>query len=177
MYWIFAALVLLVTLTVPKLRRAGAILTIVLFALLGWAIERSSPWAPTPEATRQREAARMAPTPTNDSPPLSSVSAQQLQLKGSGAPWTLTGRFTNASERYHISSVTLKLERRDCYPDAPDPSGCMVQWQGLETVFVSIPPGEWRDFSSAIWLHGSLPRVRGEVRDAFEVAAVEGSRK
>ena len=175
MYWVIVALVVVITLTARKLRRVGVIVTVVLLALLGWAIERSNPWAPTPEATQQREAARTVSPPTSESPPLSSVTTQQLQLRGNGAPWTLTGRLTNTSQRYHITSVTLKIERRDCYADAPDPSGCVVQWQGKETVFASIPAGEWREFSSAIWLHGSPPRTHGETRDSFEIVAVDGS--
>jgi hypothetical protein len=174
MYWVIAALALVLAFAVPKFRRAGVIVGVVLLALLGWAIERSNPWAPSPEATQEREASRSLPGPRTDSPPLNAVSAQQLQLNGSGAPWTLTGRLTNTSQRYRISAVTLKIERRDCYPAAPDPTGCVVQWQGADTVFVSLPPGEWREFSSPIWLHGSLPRTHGETRDGFEITAVEG---
>jgi hypothetical protein len=176
MYWIIAVLVLVLALTVPKFRRAGVIIAVVLLALLGWAIQRSSPWTPTPEATQQREASRPFPGPVNDSPPLSAVSAERLQLTGGGAPWTLAGRLTNTSQRFRVTSVTLKIERRDCYADAPDPSGCVLQWQGSETVFVDIPPGEWREFSSAIWLHGGLSRTRGETRDAFQVTNVDGKR-
>lgn len=175
MYWIVAALVLVLTLTIPKFRRAGVILGVVLLILLAWAIQRSNPWKPTPEATQQREASRTIPPPVADSPPLNAVNAEKLQLSGSGAPWTITGRLTNASQRYRITSVTLKIERRDCYGGAPDPSGCVMQWQGVDTVFVAISPGEWREFSSAIWLHGSLPRTRGETRDTFEITAVGGS--
>ena len=176
MYWILAALALVLTLTVPNFRRAGVIIVLVLLILLGWAMQRSSPWAPTPEATRQREASRSLPGPQTDSPSVSSVQAERRQLTGSGAPWTLTGRLTNTSQLYRITSVTLNIERRDCYASAPDPSGCVLQWQGGETVFIDVPPGEWREFSSAIWLHGSLPRQRGETRDTFQIQAVDGKR-
>ena len=176
MYWIIAALVLVLTLTVPKLRRAGVIIAVILLVLLGWAIQRSDPWAPTTEATQQREASRTLPVPNTDSPPLSALNAEHLLLTGSGAPWTLTGRLTNTSQTHRITSVTFKIERRDCYTSAPDPSGCVLQWQGSDTAFVDLPPNEWREFSSAIWLHGSLPRPRGETRDSFQVTAVDGKR-
>jgi hypothetical protein len=50
-----------------------------------------------------------------------------------------------------------------------------VLWQDRHWIPITIPPGEAREFSSSVWMRGAaLLRVRGTVKDSFEVVAASG---
>jgi hypothetical protein len=173
-YWILAAILLTITLAVPRLRPASIVGLIILAALLAWGvIERmSGPNAQSPGAPQRGQ-------PTSPAVPLSVVPVDLVEMKdmrllGSGAPFELRGRIANRSNEMQIKSVTILVIRRDCYEGALDPSGCSVLWQDRHWMPLTTPPHEEREFSSSIWMRGSAPRPRGEIRDSFELVGATG---
>src|SRR5690606_2628633 len=92
---------------------------------------------------------------------------------GGGAPFELRGHLHNGAE-LRLRSVTIRITRWDCHERVLDPSGCDVLWQDQHWMPVSIEPGEGREFSTAVWVRGSAPRPRGQLKDGFEVIAASG---
>jgi hypothetical protein len=173
-YWILAAILLLITFTSPRLRPAGLVGLAILAGLLGWGMLQR---ARAPDAEPPATARRGQPGPpvsTPSSVALEDVRLENAKLTGGGAPFELRGRIANESHEAHLRSVTIHIVRRDCYEAALDPSGCAVLWQDRHWTPISIPPQESREFAVSIWVRGSAPRARGEVRDSFEIVAATG---
>jgi hypothetical protein len=175
-YWILAAVLLLITLTSPRLRPAGLVGLAILGALLAWAmLQRTrAPETQAPASVQRGQPRSPARAPTTVD--LGQVRLEEPQLSGGGAPFEVRGRIANDASDVQIRSVTIHIVRRDCYEGALDPSGCVVLWQDRHWMPLTVPPQETREFANAIWVRGSAPRARGEVRDSFELLAVGGER-
>ena len=172
-YWILAAIFLLIALAVPRLRPIGIVGSVILFLMLGWGmLERLRGVDPSAATERGRPT---APTSAVRSIPVASVHGEDLRLAGSGAPYELRGRIENRSSDMQLRSVTAEITRRDCYEGALDPSGCVVLWQSRQWVEAgSIAPGEAREFASQFWTRGEVPRARGTVQDEIVIVAADG---
>lgn len=175
MYWILAAILLLIMLVSPRLRVAGVVGLLILGALLAWAVVQRMRGPDPAVVERPRRSQPTSPAAPIASVPLDAVSLENLQLAGSGAPFELRGTVVNRTSDLELKSVTILITRRDCYERALDPSGCEVLWQDRHWTPVGVPPEQSRDFSTTIWMHGSAPRPRGEIRDRFELVAATGA--
>jgi hypothetical protein len=169
-YWILAAILVIVALAIPRLRPAGVVGSVILGALLAWGVTQRLRGG-SPELERGRPA---SPAAQLQAVPIDLIDAQELRLTGGGAPFELRGRIVNRATDAQLKSVTIQLTRRDCYEGALAPGGCVVLWQDRHWIPVSVPPGEARDFAVSIWARGAAARPRGTVQDSFEVQAAQG---
>lgn len=175
MYWILAAIFLLVTLMVPRLRPLSVVGCVILGVMLAWGVaQRLRGTDPTQAQNVQERGKPSSPATVFDAIPLEQVSVEQLQMSGSGAPFELRGRVTNNSPDMQLRSITIRVTRRDCYEGAVDPSGCGVLWQDRHWLSLSVPPQETRDFVTSVWMHGSAGRPRGTAQDNFEIIVAAG---
>jgi hypothetical protein len=169
-YWVLAAIFLLVALTVPRLRPVAIAGSVILGLMLGWGVLQRMRGA-GPEEVRGNPT---APTSAVTSFPLTALTVEDLRLAGNGAPFELQGRVTNGTQDLRLRSFTVVITRRDCYQGALDPSGCVTLWQSRQWVELSLEPGERREFASSFWTRGDVPRARGTVEDHFELVAADG---
>ena len=169
-YWVLAAIFLLIGLTVPRLRPVAIAGGVILGLMLGWGVLQRLRGA-GPQEIRGSPA---APTSAVTSFPLNSLTTERLRLAGNGAPFELLGQATNRAEDLRLRSFTVLITRRDCYEGALDPSGCVTLWQSRQWVELLLEPGERREFASSFWTRGDVPRARGTVEDHFEVVAADG---
>jgi hypothetical protein len=173
-YWILATIFILIALAVPRYRPVGIVGCVILGAMLTWAVVQRLR-AP---ADDDRPQVQQRGRPTSPAAVLQIITPEQvrvgnLKMSGGGAPFELQGRIENRSDAL-LKSVTLLVTRRDCYEGALDPSGCAVVWQDRHWISIVVPPGEARDFSSQVWMRGAAPRIRGTLKDSFEVTAASG---
>lgn len=171
MYWIIAAVFVLVLFAVPRLRPFAVVGCVVLGAMLAWGVVqrlRGSDPAELPERGRPS-----TPAMRLQAVPIEQLEVSELQLSGGGAPFRLTGRVANTSS-LRLRSFMLDISRRDCHPGSLDPSGCAVLWRGRQSVELSVPPNESREFAVSIWARGDAPRPVGTVRDDFTIVAANG---
>lgn len=172
MYWVLAAIFLLVALAVPKLRPIGIVGSVILGLMLGWGVlQRLRSQEPGDLPVRGSPA---SPATVSSPFPLTDLQVANLHLSGSGAPFELRGHITNESAQMRLKSFTVEIARRDCFEGALDPSGCAVLWQSRQWVELTLPPGTDREFSSSFWARGDVPRVRGTIQDEIRVVAAEG---
>jgi hypothetical protein len=173
-YWILATIFILIALAVPRLRPVGIIGCVILGAMLTWAVVGRL--RDTADANPSKVQQRGKPTsPAAEVQVITpdQVHVEDLKLTGGGAPFELRGRIANGSDAL-LKSITLLVTRRDCYEGSLDPSGCGVLWEDKHWIPVVVPPGEQREFSSAIWMRGAAPGGRGTVKDSFVVVAASG---
>ena len=169
-YWILAAIVVLITLSVPRLRPAGIVGCVILGLMLVWGVVQRLRGM---DATSEERGRPVSPAINLQTVPIEKISVADLMLSGGGAPFQLRGRVTNNSD-LALRSVTVQIVRKDCYEGALDPSGCVTVWQDQHWTGVAVPPHEARDFEEAIWARGTAPRPRGTVRDEFKVLSATG---
>jgi hypothetical protein len=174
-YWILAAVFIVIALTHPRLRPLGVVGCVILGAMLGWGmLQRLRGDDPNQTPAAQQRGKPMSPAAALRSVPLTMVAAEELRMSGSGAPFELRGRIVNNTNDVMLRSVTIRVSRRDCYEGALDPSGCVRLWQDEHWIAVGVPAGQSRDFVESIWMHGNAPRPRGTVQDSFELIAATG---
>lgn len=174
MYWILAAIFIVIALAVPRLRPVGIAGLVILAALLAWGVvQRLSGEGESAARTKVRERPT-ASAAIPESIPLTEVELRDARLTGGGAPFELRGSVVNHSHESHLRSITVTVTRRDCHEGALDPSGCAMVWQDRHWISISVPAGESREFATSVWMHGSAPRLRGTARDEFQVVAATG---
>lgn len=171
--WIIAALAAILIWRGPPYRNWGFALGGICIVVLLWAMHRSDFGR---FLSRPAEVSPPAVIPKKETPPLDAIGIENLVLRGNGAPWEFTGRLINKSSTFRISAVGFELVRSDCYRDAPSADGCEILWRGKRTINVSLAPNQARDFQTEIWLHGSTPRPRGQIKDEFKIVSLGGSR-
>lgn len=174
MYWILAALVLLLTLAVPRLRPAGIVGCVVLAALLIWGMVQRWSAAPPRETPVQERGAPASPAAARVTIPPASIELRELVLSGGGAPFELRGEITNESRDAQLRAFTIQIVRKDCHAGALDPSGCATLWQTRQWINVTVPPQQTRLFAVSIWAHSTVLRPRGTVADEFTVVSATG---
>jgi hypothetical protein len=174
-YWILAAVFIVIALTRPRLRPLGIVGCAILGAMLGWGmVQRLRSEDPSQAPASQQRGRPASPATALSSVPLTMVAANNFRLSGSGAPFELRGHIANNTSDTTLRSVTIRVIRRDCFEGAVDPSGCVRLWQDEHWIAVTVPAGQSRDFVEAIWMHGNAPRARGTVQDTFELIAATG---
>ena len=172
-YWILAAVFIVIALTRPRLRPLGIVGCVVLGLMLAWGmVQRLRSEDPTRAAQQRGKPA--SPAAALHAVPLTMLAAQEMRMSGGGAPFELRGRIVNNTNDVMLRSITIRVTRRDCYEGALDPSGCARLWQDEHWIAVGVPAGQSREFVEDIWMHGNAPRPRGTVQDSFELIAATG---
>ncbi len=172
MYWILAAIFLIVLLVVPKLRPLALAGLVVLGVLLAWGmLGRLRNDDAAPQAERGRPT---TPAAALSAFPVDQVHLENFQLSGGGAPFRLTGTVGNQSTNLLLKSLTLDISRRDCYAEALDPSGCTLLWQTRQWIDLAVPPEEARNIAISIWARGDAPRAVGTISDEFKIVTANG---
>jgi len=168
-YWVLAAIFLLIALMVPRLRPVGVAGAVILGLMLGWGmLQHMRGQGPAEERGRPTQ-----PTSAVRIFPLTALKSDELRVMGNGAPFDLRGRMTNQSQDLRLRSFTVEIARRDCYEGALDPSGCVTLWTSRQWVELVLAPGESREFVSSFWTRGNVPRSRGTVQDEIRVVAAD----
>jgi hypothetical protein len=174
-FWIFAALVLLIILSVTITHRGPVRIAgcVSLAAILGWGLYQRLNTRPEshPMPPRGKSA---SPALATQAMPIESIGLSNLELTGGGAPFELRGSITNRSADTRLTALTLQSMRRDCYEGAIDPSGCVVIWEDQHWIRWAVPAGETREFVETIWAHTPVPRARGTIKDEFELLGATG---
>lgn len=174
MYWVLAALVLLLTLAVPRLRPAGIVGCVILAGLLIWGMVQRWSGAPSKEVPVQERGAPASPAAMRVSIPPASIELGELKLSGGGAPFELRGEITNESRDAQLRAFTIQIVRKDCHAGALEPGGCATLWQTRQWINVTVPPQQTRLFAVSIWAHSTVPRARGTLEDEFTIVAATG---
>ena len=174
MYWILAAVFLLLAMTVPRLRVPAIIGCVVMGLMLSWGMVQRlrGPSATDPSAPTR--GLPSSPAVAVKAFPLEAIHLTELKMVGGGAPFDLRGRIVNQSQEQRLISITLLVTRRDCYEGALDPSGCVTLFQDKRFIPVALAPGEEREFAASFFAHGSAMRPRGTTQDEFLLLSADG---
>lgn len=174
-YWILAALCLLIALRVPQLRIAALAGFVALSLLLAWGmLQRVRSPAEQVQVPKRSSGEPVSPAAVVSAFRLDDIATTDLHLVGSGAPFELRGRIGNQSTEMELRSFTVAMTRRDCFPGALDPSGCDLIWSNEQWFAFTLVPGEAREIAATFWARGVVPHERGTIQDSFEIVSATG---
>ncbi len=88
---------------------------------------------------------------------------------GYSGSYTLIGRIRNRSTRYTLSEISLRFTMKDCM----NSNECETVGQTVDTMYVSVPPGQARDLNEFVSFSG-LGTARGEHQWNYEVVEILG---
>ena len=173
MFWAFAAIVLILLLTITISNRGVVRIIggIALAALLAVGLVQRLSNRAGPDGERGKPS---SPAAVVSAMPLEAIKLDELALSGNGAPFELRGLIQNSSSDTRLRSITLQIVRRDCFEGALDPSGCIVIWQDQHWVQADVPPQGERRFAGSFYAHTNVPRPRGTMKDEFRLIAASG---
>lgn len=83
----------------------------------------------------------------------SEVVLRKISFDPIGNNYQMTGRIYNNSEKYNLSGVQLKIIAKDCVNNNED--NCVIFSETNEYIYISIPPGQARDFKKEIYLYSN----------------------
>jgi hypothetical protein len=84
------------------------------------------------------------------------------------------GRLRNLSQRYSISSVTVRIWIRDCPSEEAKPDTCDVVADTTSYIYQLVPPGQTRDFSEYVVLPEDFA-IRGYMQWGYSVQAIRAN--
>lgn len=84
--------------------------------------------------------------------------------------YEFVGRIRNASTKYTLHSVAIRIVFYDCAQRSDD-STCKPIGERQETIYTAIPPGEEGAFKEPIYIYGDVLKVRGDFVWRYEVLA------
>lgn len=82
--------------------------------------------------------------------------------------WTLVGRVENKSSA-PLNRIKLKIQLQDC--PSQSEQGCQTYHEELKTIYVSVPPGQVRDFNEIFFPKGNAVGRLAWRYDAIEIEA------
>ncbi len=101
-YWILAAVFIVIALTRPRLRPLGIVGCIILGAMLAWGmVQRLRSEDPSRGPAAQQRGKPASPATALRSVPLTMVAAQDVSMSGSGAPFQRARSHRQQYERRH----------------------------------------------------------------------------
>jgi hypothetical protein len=154
MWWLIAILVVIAAFAFPRFGKALLVL-VGLAAVALFVIYQQS--------EQEESAARQRVTPQQ-------VELTDLRLGPPqyGSSYGLTGRIRNASTKFSIKSLQLKITLRDCITSAD----CVTVGDRTTYIFVSVPPGQTRGISESIYF-SNLPPLRGSFAWSYAIAEIK----
>ncbi|MCE7913537.1 MAG: hypothetical protein DYH15_02410 [Nitrosomonas sp. PRO4] len=81
---------------------------------------------------------------------LENISFKQIE---DSFDYEMTGRIFNHSEKYVLNGLLLNLSAKEC-KDFTE-SGCVIVSEQKENVYITVPPGQARDFRKNIYLYSN----------------------
>ena len=102
------------------------------------------------------------------------ISVEQIDLIDLrlGDTTELFGRIRNKSPVYTLTRVALELTMHDCVKE-----DCEIVGKTTENIYVTIPPGQARDFKQGFIHFGTLLKPRGEYKWNYKVLYTGGIRE
>jgi hypothetical protein len=104
--------------------------------------------------------------------PLSKLAFEDVSLKTEYGSHKMTGRLKNMSARYTLTNVTFVVTMRDCV-DAASSKNCIIIGESDEAMYVSIPPGQARDFDEYIYFPRTL-KAKNQLQWDYRVTGTKG---
>lgn len=139
MKWFLGILILILIVVSARFRKFAITLALVgiTIGLLAWQYQ---------EYGKSRVKDRIHPSELT----LENISFRQIE---DSFDYEMTGRIFNNSEKYVMNGLFLNLSAKECKDSAEN--GCVIVSEQKENVYITVPPGQARDFKKNIYLYSN----------------------
>lgn len=90
---------------------------------------------------------------------VSETTLEDMELKKEYGSYHITGRIKNNSEMYTLRELVLTVTMRDCSGEAR-PENCITIGESNPRTYLTIPPGQARDFEMGVYFPGDGPHPK-----------------
>ena len=105
--------------------------------------------------------------------PLSELVFENVTLKPDYSNYELSGRLKNNSARFTLKQVNLLVTMQDCTGESRS-QNCVTIGEGEEDMYLSIPPGQARDFNKSVYFSGGTLSPNGHFEWHYSVSQIKG---
>jgi hypothetical protein len=102
---------------------------------------------------------------------VSELDFESVTLSPNYSSYKLAGRIKNNSPKHTLKQVTFVVTMQDC---AAQSQNCVTIGENKETTFLTIPPGQARDFQESVYFSGSRLNPKGHMEWQYTVSQIRG---
>lgn len=98
---------------------------------------------------------------------------ENVALKPDYSSYKLVGRIKNNSAKYTLKQVTFVVTMQDCAGESRSPQ-CITIGESNETLYLSVPHGQARDFDEAVYFSDGILNPKGHLEWNYSVSQIKG---
>lgn len=104
---------------------------------------------------------------------ISELVFENVTLKPYSGSYKLSGRIKNNSAKHTLKQVNLVVTTQDCSGETRSPN-CITIGERNEDLFLSVPPGQARDFEESVYFSGGPLNPKGHLEWNYSVSQIRG---
>lgn len=94
--------------------------------------------------------------------PVSHLGLENMQLNPNYGGYKVSGRIKNNSNQFTLNRIVFVITMQDCSGDAASQS-CVTIGESNISPFLTIPPGQARDFQESVYFSGGTLKPKGRL--------------
>ena len=103
----------------------------------------------------------------------SELTFENVALTPDYSGYKLAGRVKNSSAKFTLKQVTFMVTMQDCTGESRS-QDCITIGESNETVYVTVPPGQARDFDESVYFSGGVLKPKGHLQWNYSVSQTKG---
>lgn len=105
--------------------------------------------------------------------PASQLVLENVRLNPDYSSYKLSGRIKNNSAQFTLTRIVFAITMQDCTGDAPA-RNCVTIGETNESVYLTIPPGQARDFQDSVYFSGGALKPKGRLDWNYSISQTRG---
>jgi len=98
---------------------------------------------------------------------------ENVTLKSDYGGYKIAGRIKNNSPKYTLKQVTFIVTMQDCSGESPS-QNCITIGENNETAYLTVPPGQARDFDESVYFSGGSLNPKGHLEWNYSISQIKG---
>lgn len=98
---------------------------------------------------------------------------ENVTLNPDYSSYKIAGRIKNNSAKYTLKEVTLIVTMQDCSGESRS-QNCITIGESNETMYITVPPGQARDFDESVYFPGENINPKGHLAWNYSVSQIKG---
>lgn len=105
--------------------------------------------------------------------PASQLGLENMQLIPNAGGYNFSGRIKNNSTQFTLNRIAFAITMQDCAGEAAS-QNCVTIAESETSPFLTIPPGQARDFKEVIYFSGGTLKPKGRLDWHYSVSQTRG---
>lgn len=101
--------------------------------------------------------------------PVSQLVFENVRLNPDYSSYKLSGRIKNNSAQFTLTKLVFAITMQDCTGDV-SARNCVTIGETNESVYLTVPPGQARDFQDSVYFSGGALKPKGRLEWNYSVS-------